>query len=286
MRQPASHYDASQYDERESGYGQGYGLVGEERAAEPPPRNRRVPAILLTLGVMALFVGGLWFAYVQGTKHAQAPAAGSGDAAPLIRADERPTKIKPDQPGGMAIPDQNVSLYNDKPGKPQLEKLLPGPEQPIARPAAPPPPPAKEAAAPAPAAPPPAAEHPPQLQPPLAGAAKPAIKPPIEPKPPAQPKPAAPAAATPVSTGAAAGGPVQIRLGSLRTPEAAREEWARIKREHADLLGDLKANAVPIDLGEKGVYYRIVAGPLADAAAAERLCGELKRRNRGCILAR
>jgi len=79
---------------------------------------------------------------------------------------------------------------------------------------------------------------------------------------------------------------VQVRLGSLRTPEAAREEWARLKRENADLLGGLKANAVAVDLGEKGIYYRIMAGPFADAAAAERLCQELKQRNRGCILAR
>src|SRR5229473_1390745 len=109
------------------------GLVGEDRADEYARPDRRLPMMLLTVAAMALFAGGLWFAYVQGTRHpaVSAPA----DAVPLIRADERPTKVKPDQPGGMAIPDQNVSLYNEKPGGAPVEKLLPAAEQPIPRPA-------------------------------------------------------------------------------------------------------------------------------------------------------
>lgn len=278
MRQPVS-----QYGER---YDEGYELVGEERDDEPVRRDHRLPAILLTLGVMALFAGGLWFAYVQGTRHAA--VAPQGEGVPLIRADERPSKVKPDQPGGMPMPDQNVSLYNDKPGRPSSEKLLPAAEQPMPRPAPPPPP--REAAAPAsPAAAPPvvpadAAPGAPQTAAPAP--AKPAAKAAAEPKPPAQPKPAQakPAAAAPAE--AAPNGRIQVRLGSLRSPDGAREEWTRLKRENADLLGNLTANAVRADLGEKGIYYRIEAGPFADAAAAERLCSELKRRNRGCILAR
>src|SRR5205085_11210506 len=112
----------------------------------------------LTIGAMVVFAGGLYFAYLQGTKHpALTPI---GDGVPLIRADERPTKVKPDQPGGMPVPDQNVSLYNDKPSGPPVEKLLAPPEQPLPRPASPPrdaaalPPPIPGPLAAAPAAPP------------------------------------------------------------------------------------------------------------------------------------
>jgi hypothetical protein len=77
-----------------------------------------------------------------------------------------------------------------------------------------------------------------------------------------------------------------VRLGSLRSPEAARDEWARLKRENPDLLGKLTAVAVRTDLGNQGIYYRIQAGSFGDAAAAEKLCGDLKRRKLGCILAR
>ena len=59
----------------------------------------------------------------------------AADAVPLLRADERPTKVKPEQPGGMPMPDQNSSLYNDKLAKSPVEKLLPPPEQPLPRPA-------------------------------------------------------------------------------------------------------------------------------------------------------
>src|SRR5260370_41940950 len=112
---------------------EGLELVGEDRAHEFSRPDRRLPALLLTVLAMALFAGGLWFAYVQGTHHPAVTAP--GDAVPLIRADEHPTKVKPDQPGGMTIPDQNVSLYNEKPGGTPVEKLLPAAEQPLPRPA-------------------------------------------------------------------------------------------------------------------------------------------------------
>src|SRR6266487_1479532 len=133
------HQTLSGYHERDDGLH----LVGEDRDDDYARPDRRLPTIFLSVLAMALFAGGLWFAYVQGTRHPAVTV--SGDAVPLIRADERPTKVKPDQPGGMTIPDQNVSLYNEKPGAP-VEKLLPAAEQPLPRPA----PAAKEAATPAP----------------------------------------------------------------------------------------------------------------------------------------
>jgi cell division septation protein DedD len=276
MRQPASHYPDSVYDQRE----EDYALVGDERAEEQPRHDRRLPAILLTVAVMALFAGGLWFAYLQGTRHAPAGTA-QRDGVPLLRADERPTKVKPEQPGGMKVPDQNVSLYNDKPGAAPVEKLLPQPEQPMPRPV-----PAPEVAAPT-ASPPPAAAATAAPPAPAAAPAKPAAKAAADAKPPALPKQTvAPAPAAPATAGTTATGKIEVRLASVRTPESAREEWARMKRENADLLGNLRANAVPVDLGDKGTYYRIQAGPFADSAAAERLCAELKKRNHGCILAR
>jgi len=249
-------------------------LFADTRDGEPQPRPRRVLATALALLVMGLFGGGLWFAYVQGTRH-----AGGGDAAsgsvPLIRADERPTKVKPERPGGMEIPDRDKLIYN--PTRPVVERLLPPPEKPLPRPAPPPPgpapqreqPPATASSTPAsPPAPPPAAI--PQAQ--QSAAAPPGKTPSAQTAP---PKTAA--------TGAAG---TRLQLGSVRSEDAARQEWERIKRKNADLLGTLSATPIRADLGDKGIYYRIQTGPVADQAAAERICSELKQRSVGCIVAR
>jgi hypothetical protein len=199
---------------------------------------------------------------------------GPGGEVPLIRADDKPMKMKPDQPGGMPVPDQNVSVYDPKPGVAPVEKLLPPPEQPMPRPVP------REAAAPpapstAPAQPAPAATAAPQQQ---AAATTAAPKAPAKPAPAKEPAAAAPAKSVPA-------GPVRIQLASLRTPEAAKEEWSRLKREHPELLGNLTAVAVKADLGDKGVWYRVQTQSFDNTAAAERLCADLKKQNIGCSLA-
>jgi cell division septation protein DedD len=233
---------------------------------EPPPR-RPVAGAILALGVMAIFAGGLWFAYHEGTKHAT--IAPEPDKVPLLRADGEPVKVKPDKAGGMDIPDKDNPIYSMKPGAPPVERLLPPPEAPVPRPTAP---------AAAQAAVPPA----PVQAPAPASAAKPA--PLLTPdqvaalaKPPAK-------AADPAAKPAATGEGMRIQLASLRTPEAARDEWTRLKHANADLLGKLTANAVRADLGERGIYYRVEAGPLGDKAAAVRLCNALKDRGLECQL--
>jgi hypothetical protein len=244
-------------------------LVGDDRLDEFAPPRRRWPTAVLTAAVMAVFAGGLWFFSHQGARQSGVP--GAGDPVPLIRADDRPMKIKPDQPGGMPVPDQNVSVYDQKPGAAAVEKLLPPPEQPMPRPAAKEPAGAQSAAAAAPAAAPkPAA---PQQQ----AVATPA------PKTPAKPAAKEPPAAAPAKSVPA--GPVRLQLASLPSPEAAKQEWARLKREHPDTLGKLTAVAVRADLGDKGVWYRVQTQVFDDAAAADRLCADLKKQKIGCSLA-
>jgi hypothetical protein len=78
-------------------------------------------------------------------------------------------------------------------------------------------------------------------------------------------------------------GAFRLQIGSLRTPARAKKEWERLKRQHQDLLGALEYKLQSVDLGARGVFYRILAGPIADAADAERNCAELKRRHEVCI---
>ena len=256
------------YEERED---DSVGLMGDDRLDEFAAPRRRWPTAVLTGIVMAVFAGGLWFFYHQGVRQ---PAPGPGGEVPLIRADDKPMKMKPDQPGGMPVPDQNVSVYDPKPGAAPVEKLLPPPEQPMPRPVP------REATAPsapstAPAQSAPAATAAPQQQ---AAATTAAPKAPAKPAPVKEPAATAPVKSVPA-------GPVRLQLASLRTPEAAKEEWSRLKREHPELLGRLTAVAVKADLGDKGVWYRVQTQSFDNAAAAERLCADLKKQNIGCSLA-
>jgi hypothetical protein len=234
----------------------------DQRDPEARPRFRGLIVTAAALSLMGVFAGGLWFAYHQGLRHA---SVGTADV-PLIRADDRPTKIKPEKPGGMEVPDRDKLIYTQK--RSAVEHLLPPPEKPMPRPAPPSAHPARAELTPAPAAP-------------AAASATPAIPQPAA-KPTAKGNPAPAKGPTP-EVASAQGRGARLQLGSLRSEQAAQHEWDRLRRANSDLLGSLTANPVRTDLGEKGVYYRIQTAPMADA---ERICSELKQRNLGCIIVR
>jgi SPOR domain len=242
-------------------------LYADPREREARPRFRGLVVSLVALVVIGVFAGGLWFAYQQGLRHGGS-STGVADI-PLIRADERPTKVKPENPGGMEVPDRDKLIYTQK--RATVEHLLPPPEKPMPRPTAP------SAAAPSGSPQPP-------LMTAAAGASNPAPQPQLQQpagKLPAKTGSAAATAAKPAAAQQTDG--ARIQLASVHSEEAARQEWDRIKRANPDLLGSVLATPVRADLGEKGVFYRLQTAPIADA---ERVCGELKRRNIGCIIAR
>ena len=78
---------------------------------------------------------------------------------------------------------------------------------------------------------------------------------------------------------------VRIQVGAVPKEADAQSEWKRLQSRHRDLLGDLGLTVVRADLGEKGVYFRIQAGPI-DEARARAICEQLKSHNVGCQLAR
>jgi len=71
----------------------------------------------------------------------------------------------------------------------------------------------------------------------------------------------------------------------MRSEDSARTAWDRLRKQHADLLGNLSASINRLDDSSRGTFFRIHAGPVENASA-ERLCSELKRRNVGCIIVR
>jgi len=284
------------------------------RPPSPSPFPRRsgrsgiiVKAVAAAIAV-AVLAWGLRYGgdYFMGPSGPPAQPAANGQL-PVIGPDAGPVKVVPDNPGGVTVPDQDKVILNGNTAQPKVEQLLPPPENPVASPALPqavqtPQPVQAPAPMPAPQmaqtqSPPPAPVSVPVPKPQAAPPVN-LIPSPPPPKPVAlQTPPPAPAVSgnSPASSaGAAAKPPTQplppgkgyfLQLGALRTVEAAQASWTQLKTAQPDILGNLPANAVKVDLGgDRGVFYRVMAGPIADESAAERSCNTLKQRHVACIL--
>ena len=349
-------------------------------AANPygmPPRQAASKRGLMALGFAVVGVVAFAGAAVVGLR---GPSRLSGDGPPLLTADPGQVKSRPDQPGGLEVPHQDILAYerlrDHDGGRGQtVERLLPPPEVPLPRPVVTPqmpaavplpsvpsvgqlPPgatatvPRDSVAAAVAAAAPLAVPEPapglsavpagtplgqtPSTQLPLGTAGKPllpaavpakpaaapqqqqqvaAVKPPAAPPPQAQQQqqqnaapsvgqliakleaaslPAAPAkaapqpaktTAAPASTVAGGSGSWRIQLASVRSEGEAAAEWRRIAGRYPDALGGLSMQVAKVDLGDKGVFYR-VQGAGADEARAKSVCAQLRAQNVGCVVVR
>ena len=75
-----------------------------------------------------------------------------------------------------------------------------------------------------------------------------------------------------------------IQLGSVRSRQEANVEWNRLRRSHADILGDLQLTVLEADLGHRGTFYRLRAGPITSQVSARHLCNSLVDRKVACIV--
>ncbi len=260
---------------------------GGGRGAGGKPRwGRRI----LTGLIAAAALGG--FAMVVVYSLDQGNTEGGDAVAPVVKAQQGPTKVKPDEPGGMKIPDQDKQVFTRlDPNAPKktVERLLLPPARVVDAPPAPKPA-AEIELAPAPIlAPPPAPKPPPELAAAPAAPPSPPVAPkatatePVAAKPPSK---VATAAATAAAKIAPASGGFRVQLVALGSAKAARAAWARFVKQHADLFGDLKPTVARVDIKGKGTFYRLRAGPLADDAAARALCKQIKKRKIGCLVVR
>ncbi len=76
----------------------------------------------------------------------------------------------------------------------------------------------------------------------------------------------------------------RIQVASVRNPDQAEAEWARISNRHSDLLGRLKGFYPQFTSSSGSTYTRVQGGPLVDKALAELLCSQLKARKVDCFV--
>ena len=222
---------------------------------------------------------------------------GSSRGVPLIEADTRPFKVRPDDPGGLRVPNQDELIFERNRGGapavgarlapesegPRLDALraqVAQPTQQAAAPAAPAAPAAapaspaatRQAANGAPAAPAAAQRQAPAAAAPAAG-------------PTAQAPAAAPAAA-PAHLAPAPNGTIRVQLGALTSEESARGEWDRLARRHSDLLGAFRPQIVRFEREGQPTLYRLRTGGFADVAAAQAFCEQARAKQMPCVIIR
>jgi hypothetical protein len=288
--------------------------LGETLGRRPSSARRPLLVRLLPMLIVVVALGG--FAGIVGYYYF-AGASGSDGVVPLVKADDRPVKVRPENPGGMEVPDQDKEIYDrlgqaERNRAPTGERLLPPPETPLPRPPvaqAPPmlgvPAPSQSqtlsAAPPRPVgAPPPQAPNIPPAPdvtppPPSTVTSQATIPPPsAAPANAPLPRPAAPAPAPPspvpvaaaARPSAAAPGSVRVAIASVKSEADARREWERQRRLYPGALTQARAEFLPIDLGDRGVFWRIYVGPAESNADAQTRCAALKQQQVSCFIAR
>jgi cell division septation protein DedD len=270
----------------------------EPDSIPPPPRdslltkvNRRRGAILtfmVSFAAIASFGGVVWWAHNQDVR-----AGGKGLEPLVVQAPTTPTRIKPENAGGLIPPDQDKEVYNRiSPGAVpvQPEKLLPGPTTPKLPPGGMPLPTAPKEEA---------NKTPTPLQ--SANGTAPATTPaatttPATPTPPpnAPTVTQAPSTTPPANDGgtsiasliegmSGSTGGWRVQLASAKSEEVAKSTWAKLQAAHGDVLANLRMQPTKVDLGDKGTWYRVQAGPL-DEKQAHSICGTLKSRRTDCVV--
>lgn len=76
-----------------------------------------------------------------------------------------------------------------------------------------------------------------------------------------------------------------LQLGAFRTQQAADAGWKLLAARHAGVLGALEHYVTEADLGEKGRFFRLQAGPFTERAAANTQCASLKASGVDCLVA-
>ncbi|MBV8753312.1 MAG: SPOR domain-containing protein [Hyphomicrobiales bacterium] len=104
------------------------------------------------------------------------------------------------------------------------------------------------------------------------------------PPPPSNDMPAAQSVPEAEKPGLADGVKYVVQLSSQRSEAAALATSKALQTKHADLFAGRQPYIRRSDLGERGVYYRVLIGPLSTTGEANQLCGNLKKSGGDCVV--
>jgi cell division septation protein DedD len=261
---------------------EGRGPPGQHEPATQAPRGR-ILSVVVPLAALTVFGGIAWYAYDWVGSQFETARPGAN------RADSGPIESRPESPGGQNASSQDVAVLNDRapdPENPRFEHLFAPSETPLPTPTE-----SAEAEAMAkpealaPAAPAAAPLSEPLPEPQSEPLPEPQSEPLSEPLP--EPLPEAPVATSQLAAlppATAPAGAYLIQLAALKSGDDARSAWGRLQKAHPALLGEPELAIQEVDLGERGIFYRIQAGYFPDRASALELCNALKARGQDCLV--
>lgn len=174
-----------------------------------------------------------------------------GGPIPVVRADNAVVKEKPDEPGGKEIPFQDKEVFDrvDNLPKEAEDVMASSAEIPLKRPVA------EETT-------PDASEEVVEKVEEVANevAAK------------AEPK------------ATATEGDFMVQVGAFAERAKAETHWQTVKSKNSTALANLNPSYMRVDLGSRGVLYRVRGGMIESREAADRVCAELKNNNQSCMV--
>jgi hypothetical protein len=91
-------------------------------------------------------------------------------------------------------------------------------------------------------------------------------------------------APAPANDAPTAAGNYRVQLAALKTEADAKTAWKRLAAKYPDILGPLAMHIEKVDLGTKGIYYRVQAGPFTDKNAARDVCAKLTPNGQPCLV--
>lgn len=245
------------------------------------PNTKRLAIIAAGIvGVFVVFVGAYSF---MGSKRG---------GVPVVEADARPLRSKPDNAGGMQVAGKDEAILSGKADG--AAALSPPTEAPAPQALKPPAPQAlvpPVVAATTPVAPPVAATASvPSSAAPMAVLTtpeKPAASVPT-PAPRVAPVAVVPAARVAARTAPAvatpAGKGALIQLAAVGSEQAAQSEWQRLEKRMPELLGGRKPVISKIERDGK-TFWRLRTAGFADANAAKSFCDQIKAKAGNCTVA-
>jgi hypothetical protein len=228
------------------------GFAASRRGQKLEPGTKRL--IWIAAGLVVGLGGIVGVSTLVGRRSAEAP---------VVQADARPIRVKPDNPGGLQVAGTNNEIFSggsDTGGS----KLAPPLEAPNPKGLNAPP-----VALAAPAALPSIVAAQPQAAAPVA------IKPPAPPVAAVTPKPA--------PKPLAGKGPT-VQLAAVASEASAHAEWQVLVKKMPDVLSGRQPNFAKVERDGKS-YWRVRTAGFTDVSAAKTFCEHVRAKGAGCSVA-